>query len=504
MTPAPALTPVITRNPNNPVLDEIDQAHAALSPPARAAIGQAIGTASAPSATDDPGAAGLMPLAPAPAAPRRTLGPVQQGHVDELNRLQGSPAGVDQIKHAGARWPLKIISAIGDAVLPGLTMSIPGTQEHHNELVRQARGTVAEDEAQQKSADASMEAEARANLQGAQANEANARIPLMGAQADEASANADRLRHPRASNLFELWAQQNPAATAQDWETFQNNNTHPSTDFAVWAQQNPGKPVSEWLKLVAENRTPTATERPLSREQVVQYNQGLLARYKVNNPTAASLPPEYMLGDKSTEGDFQRIDKLLTGTESAQAQRGAREDSRAERAAAREQKQDTGLRQIIYKTYEPALDSAERFNVMAKNYEDAVHGNQQAMLSLLANHLGMTMGLQKGARLTKDIIQEAVHSRPWLQGIGARFSKDGILEGVALTAPQMQQMVTLGRERFAEDLAKSHSASRYLGATDEGPEREPNASTVRFYRGLAGGDMKKARELAAQDGWTIR
>ena len=105
-----------------------------------------------------------------------------------------------------------------------------------------------------------------------------------------------------------------------------------------------------------------------------------------------------------------------------------------------------GEKAALLKLYEPAQDSAERFNVMAKNYEDAVKNHdQQAMLSLLANHLGMTMGLQKGARMTKDIIHEAQQSRPWLQGLQAKFDKDGYLTGVTLSPEQMRQMVDLGQ-----------------------------------------------------------
>lgn len=162
-------------------------------------------------------------------------------------------------------------------------------------------------------------------------------------------------------------------------------------------------------------------------------------------------------------------------------------------------------RQTVYKVYQPALDSSERFNVMAKNYEDAIKNHdQQAMLSLLANHLGMTMGLQKGARLTKDIIREAQESRPWLQGLQAKFDKNGYLQGVNLTPEQMRQMVNLGRERFTEDVRKAKNEASYLGAEDEGPAREPNKATMRMYLGLAGGDVNKAKQMAAEDGWTVK
>lgn len=169
---------------------------------------------------------------------------------------------------------------------------------------------------------------------------------------------------------------------------------------------------------------------------------------------------------------------------------------------ANEQRKD---RTAGLKAYTPALESAERFNVMSKNYEDAIKNHdQQAMLSLLANHLGMTMGLQKGSRLTKDIIHEAEQSRPWLQGMTAKFDGNGYLAGVVLSPEQMRQMVSLGRERFAEDIAKGRSEAKYMGIDDDGPERTHNKSTINFYIALANGDVEKARALARADGWSVR
>jgi hypothetical protein len=164
-----------------------------------------------------------------------------------------------------------------------------------------------------------------------------------------------------------------------------------------------------------------------------------------------------------------------------------------------------GAKNDLLKAYQPTLDSAERMNVMTESYEKAIKDHdQQAMLNLLANHLGMTMGLQKGARLTKDIIHEAQASQPWLQGMEAKFDKDGYLAGVTLLPNQMRQMVNLGQERYSEDAKKSRSTAQYLGAHDDGPERIPGRATMNFYLGQTGGDAAKAKQLAAQDGWTVK
>lgn len=162
-------------------------------------------------------------------------------------------------------------------------------------------------------------------------------------------------------------------------------------------------------------------------------------------------------------------------------------------------------RNDLLKAYQPTLDSAERMNVMTDAYEKAVKDHdQQAMLNLLANHLGMTMGLQKGARITRDLYQEAAQSTPWLQKVGAKFDKDGYLSGVTLNPQQMRQMVNLAQERYQEDAKKSRSTAQYLGSKDDGPERTPGKATINYYLGQANGDPNKAKQLAAADGWTVK
>jgi len=95
--------------------------------------------------------------------------------------------------------------------------------------------------------------------------------------------------------------------------------------------------------------------------------------------------------------------------------------------------------------------SAERLNVMSDALPDALKGDQQAMLNLLSNHLGMTMGLQKGARMNQALIEEAMKSTPWLQGLQAKFDGRGYLSGVTLTPQQMQSMVSLAQDRANQD-----------------------------------------------------
>jgi hypothetical protein len=127
--------------------------------------------------------------------------------------------------------------------------------------------------------------------------------------------------------------------------------------------------------------------------------------------------------------------------------------------------------------WQPALDSGERLQVMQANLERGLQGDQQAMLSLLANHLGMTMGLQKGARLNQAIISEAEQSRPWLEGMKAKFDDRGYLTGVVLSPQQMRQMVELGAQRYQSDVQKARYEAPFAG-TNEEPMLPVNPDTL--------------------------
>ena len=74
-------------------------------------------------------------------------------------------------------------------------------------------------------------------------------------------------------------------------------------------------------------------------------------------------------------------------------------------------------------------------------------GDQQAMLSVVANHIGMTLGAQKGARINQAVWNEATESAPWLQNVTKKWSPDGYLQGVVLSPQQVDQMVELGKLR---------------------------------------------------------
>jgi hypothetical protein len=126
----------------------------------------------------------------------------------------------------------------------------------------------------------------------------------------------------------------------------------------------------------------------------------------------------------------------------------------------------------VAKAYESYNAAKERFDVMMEALPDAEKGDQQAELNLLANHIGMTMGLQKGSRITQAIYNEAAESAPWLQRVEAHFDKDGYLTGVVLTPEQMQQMIKLAKVRLQKDREawQREIAASKTGYTSEGTD----------------------------------
>lgn len=126
---------------------------------------------------------------------------------------------------------------------------------------------------------------------------------------------------------------------------------------------------------------------------------------------------------------------------------------------------------VLSKAFEKYQTSQSRMDVMQESYDAAIRdpGNQQAQLNLLASHLGMTMGLQPGARMNQAIINEAMRSGYLDERIEAHFGPDGYLTGVVLTPRQMAQMMPLAQQRLMEDARAVKETEAYLGRTGAVP-----------------------------------
>lgn len=438
--------------------------------------------------------AGATPPTPISAPERHPNGMLQNDRANYSAITQpGNTSGISQIHNPIVRGGLTALDTIARAlpIVRNFEPLIPGTAGHHNMLVRQQAGTINQEE---------------------KADQEEAQTAHLNASADEANARAKSLSNPPekpVTNELELFLK-DPAA-AQRYHDLQAKNPGVSNELELFMKDPVlAQQFADFKNKNLPPKEPKEGETPLG-PRTEQLNQLLEKRFQVRNP-GKPLPDTYKLGVDATQKDYDRIEKSLSGEENAQGSleqhnqtAELRKQTMALAAQNHAERGEHEIKQGSLKAYGPTLDSAERFNIMSENYEKAVKDHdQQAMLSLLSNHLAMTIGLAKGARITKDIIDEAKNSRPWLQGMEAKFDKDGVLSGVTLTQPQMRQMVDLGRSRFTEDLQKSRSQARYLGAKDDGPDRTPNSATIRYYTAQANGDPAKAKALAQADGWSVQ
>jgi hypothetical protein len=99
---------------------------------------------------------------------------------------------------------------------------------------------------------------------------------------------------------------------------------------------------------------------------------------------------------------------------------------------------------LVRSSYGDYQNSVSQLNKMNESLPAALKGDQQAMVNILMNHVGMTLGAQKGARMNQAVIKEAEQSAPWLGRINASFDSQGYLSGVKLTPDQMHSMIALG------------------------------------------------------------
>ncbi len=383
-------------------------------------------------------------------------------HNPVLRVLGEIGAGGARALDVGAQAAGKVIPAIG-----GIERTIPGTAG--NEQVKERQQAV--QDAQQ----------ASLAKEGAETSKATAEGGEATARGNLAQAQADVAKNPKPDKP-ETPQQVLAGITAEDLDKGQDPNKDPRV------QQ-----VSDTITGIQPEHTGKPT--PLTADQAKQRNA-------IWNPI---LTKNHLPVDVFTEGmsdaDAKEVATQLNNA-TGKTQAGVKIDLGEGKAGKAE---DTKLRTEVGKIYADPMASAERYNVMTDSLDKAINNHdQQAMLNLLTNHIGMTMGLQKGARITQAILNEAQKSQPWLANIKAKFDGDGYLSGVTLGPQQMKSMVDLGRGRFREDVVKARNLAKYAGAEDDGPERTPSTSTMHYYLDQTGNDVTKAKELAKEDGWTVK
>ncbi|HJS97858.1 MAG TPA: hypothetical protein VJ756_02115 [Terriglobales bacterium] len=419
--------------------------------------------------------------------------------------LKASPSGIAKL-HATAKNPfvhtlenvgiggLKALDTVGSMVAPGLAASIPGTTLHHRVLENQAAARVGEDVGEE-----SKRAQSAKDIAEARKADADANAKPVDSKIDEyTDANGQRvevMQRPDNSTYERIGGKvQEKTGQGTDVQALHDLMTGDNGQPRVNPQT--GKP---YTYLEAFTAVKQAGQKPSGNFEEQAYQEwhathpnGTREQFARQHAADLRAPREgSWIPLEDEQGNPVLYNPTTRQTQTLPTGFKAKGAGHV----------DAATKEKILTYWQPALDSAERFNVMARNYQDAVKDHdQQAMLSLLANHLGMTMGLQKGSRLTRDIIHEAEQSRPWLQGLQAKFDKNGYLTGVVLTPQQMAQMMTLAEGRYSQDVAKSRSMAGYVGVADE-PDRKLSREGAAYYLSNSNGDKQKARDAARADGW---
>jgi hypothetical protein len=224
-----------------------------------------------------------------------------------------------------------------------------------------------------------------------------------------------------------------------------------------------------------EEQEHLATQRMTLQEKM--FNEGETARYRLaglNNDAAMNRQKEKFTHDEEMEDQKQQGRMAVTD-----ARVKGQEAIKRIQAAAAASKMKT-IPPLVGKAKDDYEDAVSRYNVMQQNYEEAIRdpGNQQAMLSLLTNHIGMTLGAQKGGRITQAILNEAIASGYVDERVEAHFGPDGVMTGVVLTPRQMKQMVGLGQNMMQQKVRKLEEMETYfhVPAGGNGPSPSSNGA----------------------------
>ena len=95
-------------------------------------------------------------------------------------------------------------------------------------------------------------------------------------------------------------------------------------------------------------------------------------------------------------------------------------------------------------------------------------------VDLLWNHLGMTAAGQKGVRVTKNIIEEAVKARPISQSWGVEWHK--LADGTFLSPQQRRQFVELAKRRTESERQELEKAKKDFGGDQDQSASAPTSA----------------------------
>lgn len=285
-----------------------------------------------------------------------------------------------------------------------------------------------------------------------QTNNAEQEDTLRRSQENKNNAEADKANRPEQPKPENL--QQGYSAAITDALA---RGADPTTDPHVMA----------WKAAVDASIKPSEAEKPLG-DTATQVNAGLQDRFQVLHP-GQPLPAEYQLTPKSTQKDYDRVEKLLSGSESAEGTKAQRDQTNQDRAQARQDRQEA--KQKPTADEQKRADMAENLNENLDDLED-IAKRRPELFGPLAGRWTELKGkfgsddpdIAKLQVIEHQVgmVQQSTHGMRSSQGVQA--SADSILNHLHSKSPALLAAIGEARKSaktFSEDV--------------ENPETKPHA-----------------------------
>jgi hypothetical protein len=143
-------------------------------------------------------------------------------------------------------------------------------------------------------------------------------------------------------------------------------------------------------------------ETPLGKDGVAQMNSAFLTRYQIMHPEAKELPATFRLPDTATQKDFDRLDKVLSSTETAYGNKQQRD-----RAYEEQKSQHEFMRTIAEQNRESRGE---------KDDMQVVVGNDANGNRVLASHGdAKKLGLTDVTKADADLQNKTEAARHWIK-----------------------------------------------------------------------------------------
>ena len=140
--------------------------------------------------------------------------------------------------------------------------------------------------------------------------------------------------------------------------------------------------------------------------------------------------------------------------------------------------------------------AATNLRLMAKTAPEARRGNGAAQVGIISAYLKTVVGGQgTGVRITKPEWDAVSKTRPWMQGIKATFSPDGVMTGASISPEQVNQMVnevnqktkslfeTMQQAKTSLNAAKSAEIPSNLASSVDSSSTLPEAAKAQLKEG---------------------